>query len=258
MSRSRPQYFVRENEILNNPYLTNHPIHYQAISTPSYYFDRKEEMWLNPQFRNKYIKKLRIKRNMTQHKATIRKTNNGQITKLKSNCDGKSTTYQGSSIVCNHLASSVEGLIVILNPNVEEYKTDAVKNNFIGFKTLVHSPYDFPYVEAVGKAMGPNIRSYMGFLGFHSWITEAADANYDPEQKKCSSKKGDIELDVFQDYTRKNCVFECQAKSIFKKCGCLPYHYPEFHLATTGIWKEVNSTACNYTQLQCLSKAKGT
>ena len=107
-----------------------------------------------------------------------------------------------------------------------------------------------------GKAMGPNIRSYMGFLGFHSWITEAADA-YEHGQKKCASKKGDIPLDVFQDYTRKNCVFECQAKSMFKKCGCLPYHYPEFHLANTGIWKEVSSTACNYTQLLCLSKAKG-
>merc|ERR1712218_744402 len=73
MSRSRPQYFVRENEILNNPYLTDHPIHYQAISTPPYHFDREDEMWLNPQFRNKYIKKLRIKRKMTQHKAKKKK-----------------------------------------------------------------------------------------------------------------------------------------------------------------------------------------
>ena len=148
---------------------------------------------------------------------------------------------------------------MILNRNVEEYKTDAVKNNFIGFKTLVHSPYDFPHVEAVGKAMGTNIRSYIGFLGFHSWITEDADA-YSPREKKCASKLDkqlDKQLDVFQDYTRKNCVFECQAKSMWDICGCLPYHYPEFHLANTGIWKEVNSTACNYTQLVCLSKVPG-
>ena len=94
----------------------------------------------------------------------------------------------------------------------------------------------------------------MGFMGFHSWITEAADG-YKTGEKKCASKH-DIELDVFQDYTRKNCIFECQAKSMFKKCGCLPYHYPDFHHANTGIWKEVNSTACNYTQLLCLSKVK--
>ena len=141
---------------------------------------------------------------------------------------------------------------MILNPNEPEYKTDASKNNYIGFKYLVHSPYDFPFVAAVGKAMGPNIRSYIGFLGLHTWITENADA-YEPDQKKCASKY-DIDLDVFRDYSRKNCEFECQAKSIFKRCGCLPYHYPEFQVATTGIWKGVNSTACNYTQLLCLSK----
>ena len=83
-----------------------------------------------------------------------------------------------------------------------------------------------------------------------------ADA-YKPGQKNCASKH-DIELDVFQDYTRKNCMFECQAKSFFKECACLPYQYPEFHLANTGIWKNVTSTSCNYTQLICLSNVKGT
>ena len=26
------------------------------------------------------------------------------------------------------------------------------------------------------------------------------------------------------------------------------YYYPEFHLVNAGIWKNVNSTACNYDQ----------
>ena len=169
------------------------------------------------------------------------------------------TTYENTSIVC--IASSGEGLRVKLNPNIEEYKTDAVKNNFIGFKYLVHSPYDFPFVEEVGKAMGPSIQSYIGFLGFHSWITDDADA-WKPSQKKCASKRdidryAEIYLDVFNDYTRANCVFECLAESIFKKCGCLPYYYPEFHLVNTSIWENVNSTACNYDQLKCLSNVTG-
>ena len=69
-----------------------------------------------------------------------------------------------------------------INPNVDEYKTDAVKNTFI-----VYFPYDFPYVEEVGKAIGPNIQLHIGFLGFHSWITDDADA-YTPGQKNCASK----------------------------------------------------------------------
>ena len=259
MLRSRPQNFLRENELLPNSHLKYNPIYVHAKSTHPNYFDWEEEIFLNPQLRKKYMKRSRSKRSIAQHKANIRKTNSSQ---LKSVCEGKEgTTYQDSSIVCNHLASSVKGLRVKLNPNVEEYKTDAVKNNFIGFKYLVHSPYDFPYVETVGKAMGPNIQSYIGFLGFHSWITDDADA-WKPSQKKCASKRdidhyAEIYLDVFNDYTRANCVFECLAESIFKKCGCLPYYYPDFHLVTTGIWENVTSTACNYEQLICLSRVKG-
>ena len=242
-------------EMLPNPYFRIHPMYDNSVPTLSYNLDLEDEMFPSSQFRNKYIKRSRNERNITQHKANIGSTNTSQPIQLKSNCEGKGMTYQKSSIVCNHLASSVEGLRVKLNPNIEEYKTDAGKNNFIGFKYLVHSPYDFPYVEEVGKAMGPNIQSNIGFLGFHSWITDRADS-YKPGQKNCASKD-DIELDVFHEFTRANCVFECQARSIFKKCECLPYHYPEFHFANTGIWENVNSTACNYTQLICLSKVKG-
>ena len=254
MPKLKPRLFDLVNKMMKKSDFRYHPIHDQHKQFHPYHLDEDMSSF-NPQFRKMYLKRSAIKRNITQHKAILRKSKNHQITKLKSNCGGHKVTYQNSSIVCNHLASSVEGLIVILNPNLPEYKTGAVKNNFFGFKYLVHSPYDFPYVEEVGKAIGQNIRSYIGFLGFHSWITDAADA-YNPEQKKCASRH-DIELDVFQEYTKKNCVFECQAKSIFKNCGCLPYQYPEFHLANTGMWKEVNSTTCNYTQLICLSEVKG-
>ena len=260
MSRLRSQDFAGKNEIPPNFHFRNDLIHHNAISNHPIYFDSVEDMLLNPEIRKKFKKRSRRNRNIIQHKTNIEKTNSSQLTKLKSVCEGKEgTSYQDSSIVCNHLASSVEGLRVKLNPNVEEYKTDAAKNNFIGFKYLVHSPYDFPFVEEVGKTMGPSIQSHIGFLGFHSWITDGADAyNCNPFQcpKNCASKR-DINLDVFKDYTRANCVFECQARSIFKNCGCLPYHYPEFHLVNTGIWKNVTSTACNHTQLICLSRVKG-
>ena len=223
---------------------------------PYFEFEEEKEPYFLPEFRNQNMKRSRVRKTI---KAKIGKTNN-QLTKIKSECEGiEGSTYQDSSIVCNHLASSVKGLRVKLNPNVEEYKTDGVKNNFIGFKYLVHSPYDFPFVEGIGKAMGPNIQSYIAFLGFHSWITDDADA-YKCDQFQCPkdcASKHDIELDVYQDYTRANCVFECQANSLFKNCGCLPYQYPEFHLANTGIWENITSQACNYTQLTCLSRVKG-
>ena len=196
----------------------------------------------------------KIQRNINKNKMNIittTKSNSGHQSNLTSHCGGKNLTYENSSIVCNHLASSVYGLIVVLNPNKEEYGTDSLTNNFVGFKTLVHSPYDYPEVDAVGMAMDQNIQSFIGIRGYHSGITEDADM-WKPNQKKCASR-GDIELDVFEDYTRKNCVFECQAKGYFDKCGCLPYYYPDFHLA----WKGVNSSTCNFTGLLCLSKVPG-
>ena len=232
---SSPKHFDGDNKILLfSPYFRNHPMQYQNVI-------------------NHDMERSRIKRNIKQHKAKIiaTKSNSGHQTNLPSHCGGNNLTYENSPIVCNHLASSVYGLIVVLNPNEAEYGTDALKNNFVGFKTLVHSPYDYPEVDAVGMAMDQNIQSFIGIRGYHSGITEAAD-RWKPDQKKCASRD-DIELDVFEDYTRKNCVFECQAKGFFDKCGCVPYYYPDFHLA----WEGVNSSTCNITGLLCLSRVPG-
>ena len=250
MSRSRTQYFGRENRI---PHFRNHPMHYHNMPSHPYEFDWEENVLLNPQFGKLSMKRSRIKSNKEQHKAKIRKmkSTNGNQVNLTSHCYGKYDTYENSGIVCNDLASSAYGLIVVLNPNEEEYSNNAVKNNFIGFKTLVHSPYDFPEVDAVGMAIDKNIQSNIGIRGYHSWITEAADS-WRPDQKRCASRD-DITLSVFNYYTRKNCMLECEAKVFQDMCGCLPYHYPDFYLA----WEGVNSTACNYTGLLCLSKVLG-
>ena len=63
----------------------------------------------------------------------------------------------------------------MLNPKTPEY-SNALKNSFSGFKTLVHTPYDFAEVDAVGMAIDQNIRAYIGIRGFHSWTTDAANA----------------------------------------------------------------------------------
>ena len=61
-----------------------------------------------------------------------------------------------------------------------------------------------------------------------------------------------VKLDVFEKYTRKGCILECHANLYYKKCGCLPYHYPNF----TQVWNET-TTACDYNGLKCLSTVKG-
>ena len=153
------------------------------------------------------------------------------------------------------LASSKYGLTVILNPKEAEY-TDALKNNYIGFKTLVHTPYNFPEVDAVGMAMGKNVKATVGIRGHHSWITDGANA-LGLYQKKCLSRSDDIKkysevkLEVFAKYTKKGCILECHANIFYNTCGCLPYHYPDF----SAVWNK--TTNCNHTALQCISKLVG-
>ena len=148
MSESVPQNFDNEEEMLLDSLLRTNPVYYQS----SIYQD---------------LRKTRIKRSsVKQIKPKIRKTNptNSYHQTILSQCNGvANTTFENSSISCNHLASSAYGLIVVLNPNEEEYGT-ALKNNFVGFKTLVHSPYDFPEVDGIGMAMNKNIRSFIGTL----------------------------------------------------------------------------------------------
>ena len=76
-------------------------------------------------------------------------------------------------------------------------------------------------------------------------------------QKKCLSrsdnvtKLSEVKLEVFANYTRKGCILECHANRFYEKCGCLPYHYPDF----SAVWNK--PTNCNHTGLQCISKLVG-
>ena len=191
----------------------------------------------------KYKRSRKSHRNLLASKKTLRKPSN---TKSSGPTQLKKT----------HHASSDFGLTVVLNPKVPEY-SNALKNSFTGFKTLVHTPYDFAEVDAVGMAIDKNIRAYIGIRGFHSWTTDAANA-MDLKHKRCLArtddltKYHDIRMDIFANYTKKGCILECYANLYYDFCKCIPYHYPDF----TKAW-HVNSTTCDYNGLRCLSTVEG-
>ena len=168
----------------------------------------------------------------------------------------KSNSNTPTKLKYSHIASSKFGLSVLLNTNEAEYG-NALKNNFVGFKILVHTPYDFAEVDGIGMAMDQNIQSYIGIRGNHFWTTDAAN-KLDLFQKRCLSRSDDltkypkIRLNLFSNYTQKGCILECFANLIYDQCGCLPYHYPDFYV----VWK-VNTT-CDYNGLKCLSTVNGT
>ncbi len=71
------------------------------------------------------------------------------------------------------------------------------------------------------------------------------------ETKESMAEHG-IKLEVFQNYSRPSCLIECRARDMFKKCGCLPYYFPNFNLA----WK-INTTSCDYDGYRCITENSG-
>ena len=192
------------------------------------------------------------------HKHSKKRKSHNTLVTSKARLRKSSATKSSSptQLRKSHHANANFGLTVVLNPKAAEYR-NALMSSFTGFKTLVHTPYDFAEVDAIGMAIDQNIQSYIGIRGYHSWTTDAAN-DLDLKQKRCLArtddltKYHDIRLNIFANYTKKGCILECHANLYYDMCGCLPYHYPDF----TKAW-HVNSTTCDYNGLRCLSTVKG-
>ena len=46
------------------------------------------------------------------------------------------------------------------------------------------------------------------------------------DKRQCQFKDENEDFSLFKDYRQGNCIFECQLKIAFKKCGCMPWDYP--------------------------------
>ena len=212
---------------------------------------QKEKISLNP---------ITTQKSFAQYKKKFKKTKRSQVHKRSKHSEPilrktSANTHSETELRNSPVASSKYGLTVVLNPKEDEY-TDALENNYIGFKTLVHTPYNFPEVDAVGMAMDKNVLATVGIRGHHSFITDPAN-ELGLYQKKCLSRSDnmkkykEVKLEVFAKYTRKGCILECHANIFYNKCGCLPYHYPDF----SAVWNK--TTNCNHTALQCISRLVG-
>ena len=150
-----------------------------------------------------------------------------------------------------NVAHSKLGLTVVLYPDDKNYK-GIIKNNYRGFKALVHSPLEFAEVAGKGFAIGKGEEVFVGIKPEYVESSEEVK-NMPLRQKQCLfpeedlGQYPDINLKVFAKYTRKACLLECQAERIMKQCNCLPYNFPSFHL----VWK--NNTACDFDGLKCLA-----
>ena len=164
----------------------------------------------------------------------------------------KEEEKQKTKIKRTNVADSKLGLTVVLYPDDRNYN-GIMKNNYRGFRALVHGPLDF--AEVVGKGF-PIGKGEEVFVGIRPEYLESSDdvKSMPLDQRQCLTadedltQYPDINYQVFAKYNRKACLLECQANRIMKLCNCLPYYYPRFDL----VWK--NNTACDFEGLKCLAK----
>ena len=50
------------------------------------------------------------------------------------------------------------------------------------------------------------------------------------EQRQCRLATDVHDLNIFNIYTAKACMFECKLGIALERCGCIPWSYPSFHL----------------------------
>ena len=151
-----------------------------------------------------------------------------------------------------NVADSKLGLSVVLFPDERNYR-GIIKNNYRGFRALVHGPLDFAEVAGKGFPIG---KAEEVFVGIRPEYLESSDdvKSMPLDQRQCLtagedlSQHSDLNYQVFAKYNRKACLLECQANRIMKLCNCLPYYYPRFDL----VWK--NNTACDFEGLKCLAE----
>ena len=57
-------------------------------------------------------------------------------------------------------------------------------------------------------------------------ITSNNTKHLSQEKRQCQFKNENRNLELFKDFSEANCIFECQLKTVFGKCGCTPWDYP--------------------------------
>ncbi len=96
-------------------------------------------------------------------------------------------------------------------------------------KLVIHSPHSIG--DALGNFIIPNAGTHTTVVVTpHITETDGSLLNEDKMHRGCHSQEHDDNpLKLFHNYTKENCVFECNLKNSIKKCNCVPWDYPKLN-----------------------------
>ncbi|GAB1859033.1 Sodium channel protein Nach [Camponotus japonicus] len=143
------------------------------------------------------------------------------------------------------------GMTIIIDNNLKDYHA-TIRGGY-GVKVMIHYSFDYPDFNSEIQLARANSDHFLSIR------PEEMYSNPDMKNLAISTRKCILSDEAnktlytnvkkrnltFAIYTYHNCLAECRASIVRKKCGCIPYYFPQ------------NSTrVCNLRDVQCLLKYK--
>ncbi|KAI4482325.1 hypothetical protein M0804_008876 [Polistes exclamans] len=141
------------------------------------------------------------------------------------------------------------GLAVTVNPDPNDYLATFLGS--FGVKVLVHYPYDYPDHNANDKLIDLNKQAFLSIAPEETYATLDVKDLAISTRNCVFSDEGDRILKnknieyrrlTSEKYSYVNCMAECRANTIKKKCDCIPYYFPPSEVRV-----------CNLKDVKCLS-----
>ncbi|XP_014612219.1 PREDICTED: sodium channel protein Nach-like [Polistes canadensis] len=141
------------------------------------------------------------------------------------------------------------GLAVSVNPDPNDYLATFLGS--FGVKVLVHYPYDYPDHNANDKLIDLNKQAFLSIAPEETYATLDVKDLAISTRNCVFSDEGDRILNnknieyrrlTSEKYSYVNCMAECRANTIKKKCDCIPYYFPPSEVRV-----------CNLKDVKCLS-----
>ena len=102
-------------------------------------------------------------------------------------------------------------------------------NDFRSFRILIGQPKEFPLMKQNSLLIEPGREHYISLSS--QVISASRIEEIHPESRNCFfSHEGNLE--IYEEYTARNCKFECDLKTTFQKYNCTPWFLPPISNST--------------------------
>ncbi|XP_012159624.2 pickpocket protein 28-like [Ceratitis capitata] len=135
------------------------------------------------------------------------------------------------------------GLSFVLDVESEEYYCST--SDSIGFKILLHNPLEVPNMREIGLLLSPGretkIRIQPDKIESERYLRYISKSS-----RKCLFEDEEY-LEMYNEYTQRNCGVQCSAGEILESCGCLLYYVPMIY---------GNETICGVRDYSCAERIR--